>query len=212
MSGAPSGPGTPPPGYIDAGPGRYFFIPPPGETRFVANQVILYIDSSVPLERLQRIAAQAGLTIVGSQEIGLIGQTTYQFEITSGGTVTDKVQQLRAFQEIAGATPLYALYRRQKLVMPEVPESLFVEGVKALVRVDETWVPAHGAGALYIRPVLFSADTSIRHRLYARGGGSHLGGPPPRGIRYCRVDRGIVMTFSKSTRSSARLHRTPTSA
>ena len=49
-----------------------------------------------------------------------------------------------------------------RFVMPEVPESLFLDGVKSLLRVDEKWVPAHGAGALYIRPVLFSADPSIR--------------------------------------------------
>jgi branched-chain amino acid aminotransferase len=46
--------------------------------------------------------------------------------------------------------------------MPEVPETLFVDGLKALLRVDERWVPAHGAGALYLRPVLFSVDPSLR--------------------------------------------------
>jgi branched-chain amino acid aminotransferase len=49
-----------------------------------------------------------------------------------------------------------------RFVMPEVPESLFLDGVKALLRVDERWVPAHGTGALYVRPVLFSVDSSIR--------------------------------------------------
>lgn len=51
-----------------------------------------------------------------------------------------------------------------RLAMPEVPESLFLDGLKALLRVDEQWVPAHGAGALYVRPVLFSVDPSIRVR------------------------------------------------
>jgi branched-chain amino acid aminotransferase len=51
-----------------------------------------------------------------------------------------------------------------RFVMPEVPEALFLEGIKALVGVDEKWVPPHGAGALYIRPVLFSVDPSIRPR------------------------------------------------
>ena len=51
-----------------------------------------------------------------------------------------------------------------RLVMPQPSESLFLEGVKALLGEDERWVPAHGAGALYIRPVLFSVDPSIRVR------------------------------------------------
>src|SRR5262245_2690645 len=49
-----------------------------------------------------------------------------------------------------------------RLVMREVPESLFMDGVKALLRTDEKWVPSHGSGALYVRPVLFSVDSSIR--------------------------------------------------
>jgi branched-chain amino acid aminotransferase len=49
-----------------------------------------------------------------------------------------------------------------RLAMPEVPEALFMDGLKALLRLDQRWVPAHGSGALYIRPVLFSVDSSIR--------------------------------------------------
>jgi branched-chain amino acid aminotransferase len=49
-----------------------------------------------------------------------------------------------------------------RLAMPDVPEDLFVGGLRALVRLDESWVPAHGQGALYIRPCLFSTDESIR--------------------------------------------------
>jgi branched-chain amino acid aminotransferase len=49
-----------------------------------------------------------------------------------------------------------------RLAMPEVPEPLFLEGLRRLVRLDQEWVPAGGAGALYIRPCYFSVDESIR--------------------------------------------------
>lgn len=49
-----------------------------------------------------------------------------------------------------------------RLAMPEVPESLFLEGLRELVRQDAGWVPPAGAGALYIRPYLYSADPSLR--------------------------------------------------
>lgn len=49
-----------------------------------------------------------------------------------------------------------------RLAMPEVPESLFLEGLAELLRVDREWVPPAGAGALYIRPFLFSDDASVR--------------------------------------------------
>lgn len=49
-----------------------------------------------------------------------------------------------------------------RMAMPPVPEALYLDSVRALVRLDETWVPEHGTGALYIRPLLLSVDESIR--------------------------------------------------
>lgn len=49
-----------------------------------------------------------------------------------------------------------------RLAMPAVPEHLFLEGLRQLIRLDQAWVPAAGQGALYVRPCLFSIDTSIR--------------------------------------------------
>jgi branched-chain amino acid aminotransferase len=49
-----------------------------------------------------------------------------------------------------------------RLAMPEVPESLFLEGLRELLRLDKAWVPPHGSGALYIRPCFFSVDESLR--------------------------------------------------
>lgn len=49
-----------------------------------------------------------------------------------------------------------------RLAMPAVPEDLFLEALRELVRLDAAWVPPADVGALYIRPVLFSTDPSIR--------------------------------------------------
>lgn len=49
-----------------------------------------------------------------------------------------------------------------RLAMPIVPESMFLEGLRELVRLDQAWIPAADMGALYIRPILFSVDPSIR--------------------------------------------------
>jgi branched-chain amino acid aminotransferase len=49
-----------------------------------------------------------------------------------------------------------------RLAMPTVPESLFLEGLRELVRLDQAWIPDAEKGALYIRPILFSVDPSIR--------------------------------------------------
>jgi branched-chain amino acid aminotransferase len=49
-----------------------------------------------------------------------------------------------------------------RLAMPEVPEQLFLDGLTALLEADRAWVPHAESGALYIRPVLFSEDPSVR--------------------------------------------------
>jgi len=49
-----------------------------------------------------------------------------------------------------------------RLALPEVPESLFLNGLRELIRIDKAWVPASDAGSLYIRPCLFSIDESVR--------------------------------------------------
>lgn len=49
-----------------------------------------------------------------------------------------------------------------RLAMPEVPEELFLDSLRRLLRLDRGWVPPLGKGALYIRPSLFSVDPSMR--------------------------------------------------
>jgi len=49
-----------------------------------------------------------------------------------------------------------------RLAMPVVPESMFLEALRELVRLDCGWIPPAAMGAMYIRPILFSVDPSIR--------------------------------------------------
>src|SRR5437899_234729 len=48
-----------------------------------------------------------------------------------------------------------------RLAMPEIPESLFLEGVTQLVRLDRDWIPRREGGALYVRPVYFGVDDTL---------------------------------------------------
>ena len=49
----------------------------------------------------------------------------------------------------------------KRLCMPEVPVELFVEACKAIVRVDEDWVPSEQGTSLYIRPFMFASEGQI---------------------------------------------------
>ena len=44
----------------------------------------------------------------------------------------------------------------KRLAIPELPESIFFEGLKALLKVDDAWIPTVDGSSLYIRPVIFA--------------------------------------------------------
>jgi branched-chain amino acid aminotransferase len=49
----------------------------------------------------------------------------------------------------------------QRMAMPEVPASLFIDGTLALVALDRHWIPEKDGSALYIRPVLFGTGDAL---------------------------------------------------
>jgi branched-chain amino acid aminotransferase len=48
-----------------------------------------------------------------------------------------------------------------RMQMPEVPEELFMEGMRQLIALDKNWIPAKEDHSLYIRPFMFSTDEVI---------------------------------------------------
>ncbi len=48
-----------------------------------------------------------------------------------------------------------------RLCMPELPVDMFVEAVKALVKVEEDWVPSEPETSLYIRPFMFATEAAL---------------------------------------------------
>ena len=48
-----------------------------------------------------------------------------------------------------------------RMNMPEVPEDIFIEGMKQLIAMDKEWIPAKKDHSLYIRPVMFATDESL---------------------------------------------------
>ena len=45
----------------------------------------------------------------------------------------------------------------QRLVIPEIPEDIFMEGLKELLKVDSDWIPTQDGSSLYIRPFMFAS-------------------------------------------------------
>ncbi len=49
----------------------------------------------------------------------------------------------------------------KRMSMPEIPEDLFLEGLKALINLDRNWIPSNADSSLYIRPVMFATDEFV---------------------------------------------------
>jgi branched-chain amino acid aminotransferase len=49
----------------------------------------------------------------------------------------------------------------ERMQMPQVPEEIFMEGLKQLVKLDEDWIPNKPDHSLYIRPFMFATDEAI---------------------------------------------------
>ena len=49
----------------------------------------------------------------------------------------------------------------ERMEMPQVPEEIFMEGMRQLIKLDKNWIPAQEDHSLYIRPFMFSSDEMI---------------------------------------------------
>ncbi len=49
----------------------------------------------------------------------------------------------------------------ERMQMPTIPEEIFIDGMKQLIKLDSNWIPAKEEHSLYIRPFMFSTDETI---------------------------------------------------
>ncbi|RYY49701.1 MAG: branched-chain amino acid aminotransferase [Chitinophagaceae bacterium] len=76
---------------------------------------------------------------------------------------------IKAYKTESGDVQIFRPYDNYKrfnqsavrMQMPEVPEDIFMEGMKLLINMDKNWVPSQPDHSLYIRPFMFSTDEMI---------------------------------------------------
>lgn len=76
---------------------------------------------------------------------------------------------LKAYRTAGGKIQLFRpdmnakrmIRSNERLCMPGFPEQDFVEAVKALVKVEEAWVPSEPNTSLYIRPYMFATEAAL---------------------------------------------------
>jgi branched-chain amino acid aminotransferase len=83
---------------------------------------------------------------------------------------------LKAYRRPNGAAALFrpdANARRlnrsaRRLAMPDLPEEMFRESIRALVRSEKAWIPDFEDGALYLRPFMFASEVFLGMRPSAK--------------------------------------------
>ncbi|MGV3768371.1 MAG: branched-chain amino acid aminotransferase [Chitinophagaceae bacterium] len=76
---------------------------------------------------------------------------------------------IKAYRNAAGEAFIFRPfdnYKRfnisaKRMSMPEVPEDIFIEGMRQLIDLERNWIPAKKDHSLYIRPFMFAADNTI---------------------------------------------------
>jgi len=103
--GQPNGPGANQPN--QNGPRAGFNAPPPGETRFVADEVLLNVPANITTPAFDAIAQRNQLTRLELRELAMTGRRIARVGINDGRAVADVIQSLQAEAGIAGAQPNY---------------------------------------------------------------------------------------------------------
>jgi branched-chain amino acid aminotransferase len=49
----------------------------------------------------------------------------------------------------------------ERMAMPPLPEALFLDSIRALVRADRDWIPEGEGASLYLRPFMFASETFL---------------------------------------------------
>ncbi|GAB4091103.1 branched-chain amino acid aminotransferase family protein [Flaviaesturariibacter terrae] len=73
---------------------------------------------------------------------------------------------MKAFRMADGRVSIFRIRKHwerfcisaERMCMPQIPQELFTEGLKALVATDAAWVPESADGSLYLRPFLFATE------------------------------------------------------
>jgi branched-chain amino acid aminotransferase len=76
---------------------------------------------------------------------------------------------LKAYKDQEGKAYLFRPYENlkrmnhsaERMVMPQIPEEIFVEGIRALIELDRDWIPTKEGSSLYIRPFMFATDEYV---------------------------------------------------
>jgi branched-chain amino acid aminotransferase len=95
------------------------------------------------------------------------------FQMDASSAVLHYAQEIfegmKAYRLADGGTALFrpdanaARFRSsaQRMAMAELPEELFLESIRRLVKIDHDWIPTSDGGSLYLRPFMIASEVFL---------------------------------------------------
>jgi filamentous hemagglutinin family protein len=96
---------------LNVGEGRFFYLPPPGETRLIVDEAVLQMPCDVNQQARDAAMTQIRLVVISSQCLGSSNVAVYRVRMGAGQTLASTLQALaaRRFVVAAQANYVYAL-------------------------------------------------------------------------------------------------------
>ncbi len=87
-------------------------VPPPGETRFVSNEMVFHVAPNISRQAVENVARKLNLSMVASHDVALTGGTMFRLRVADGRSVADAVRALEA-EKLGVAQPNYVFKLQQ---------------------------------------------------------------------------------------------------
>jgi subtilisin family serine protease len=87
-------------------------VPPPGERRFISNEMVFHVAPDISRQAVEDVARRLNLSMIGAHNVALTGGTVYRLRLTDGRSVADAVHALEA-EKLGVAQPNYVFQLQQ---------------------------------------------------------------------------------------------------
>jgi hypothetical protein len=101
--------------------GRHIDVPPPGETRFVPNEVLVEFRGTASSTQIDRMAQSLQLTQLEQQRFSLTGRTLQRWRIDGARSVRATLLAMRRFGSVVAAQPNWLYVGAQGQAAPAPP-------------------------------------------------------------------------------------------
>jgi subtilisin family serine protease len=138
-------------------------IPPQSERRFVSNEVVVGVDSSMSPQAVSDMTRRFGLTTIDQQSVGLSGITLYRLRVDDQRNVADVVKTVENELGVGKVQPNYRYVLQDDLASS--PSSGVTAPVSAQYALDEIRVPqAHAlANGQGVKVAVIDSGIDVSH-------------------------------------------------